>query len=112
SSTRRPLTLHARPDPGCRPNRRQCYMVTLGTRAARREGDANRSCQRLCKDWNQRMRRLLPILLLLSAAPAQSTTLRQQYDSCVANAYLDLLVEGRPNTTLTAEAAVQACETE
>ena len=58
------------------------------------------------------MRRLLPILLLLSAAPAQSTTLRQQYESCVANAYLDLLVEGRPNTTLTAEAAVQACETE
>ena len=59
-----------------------------------------------------KVRAVILLAALSVALPARSTTLREQYDFCVSNAYLSLLVEGRPQIALTAEAAVQGCETE
>lgn len=54
----------------------------------------------------------LASFILASGLPAQSASLRDNYENCVARAYLDLLIRGEPRTPLTAERAVQGCESE
>jgi hypothetical protein len=39
-------------------------------------------------------------------------SLRQAYENCATNAYLDLLVEGSPRGPVTVESALDACQTE
>lgn len=58
------------------------------------------------------MKRVLALAAILWASPAAGASLREKYDNCVGNNYVELIAQGRQITALTAENAVQSCETE
>lgn len=51
-------------------------------------------------------------IALLAVSSGVAASLRENYETCVANNYLQLLIDGRPKANLTAEQAVRGCETE